>query len=665
MSAAGDSHTLDIRRVPPVLRSDIVKEGVVKVFVSSLVPIQPRNRYVVIRRCRNAPHRFEEYKNKEEGTGITKQLYQADYDRLQGCDGDPQCRFNIKFTDKTSCAIGLPTEAETFEWFEIVRKLCIDPSRIDSNHMSTGPNEWFVSLMPNPYLQFYGSYLLVVSADSVRLAFSDKYRTIATWPLRCMEYEKVATKIFRVRTTNGCETPWCEFIFEVKHQSTCIQIGDAISLAKSNCHELQVEPFLPPQNTTTILPGRNPSHNSEAPDIIPDTSPTLASLTKTSKHGLNQIEGLEVAKAALMRLFVSEPISNAVGAILYGPPGCGKRMLSEGLARALNAKIMHCPCSLFWAPNDQRRLVVHDVMQHARDNSPCVVYLQNVDVIAKNFRDTETIMQSIWIAFDNIVADQQLKIWIVGSTNHPLNVCPSLLQRGRFREQVYVPLPDPTVRLRVITERLRIEKPDANDDELRVGLSRKTTLFSYMELKQMCMTLVQRLSDNASGDLDNDGGVYNKLLPYIERQLLYDEIEARKTSVDVKSAVECGKYFVSQQNSNRSSSSAEWFLLKLKENPALPYVSLCLTELTKDDVILRELNPSHEIITWPLSTIRAFKSEPELFSIETGRRAPVTKEGWLDFETVQGESGDQIRQLFLARTMKPSVTPNSLYSHEQ
>lgn len=77
-----------------------------------------------------------------------------------------------------------------------------------------------------------------------------------------------------------------------------------------------------------------------------------------------------------------------VGVLIHGPPGCGKTRFAHSVAGELNLPLIHVPCTeLISGVSGESENKIRNLFQQAKENSPCIVLLDEVDVISSK-RDT-------------------------------------------------------------------------------------------------------------------------------------------------------------------------------------------------------------------------------------------------------------------------------------
>merc|ERR1712242_579679 len=129
------------------------------------------------------------------------------------------------------------------------------------------------------------------------------------------------------------------------------------------------------------------------------------------------------------------------GVLMYGPPGCGKTMLAKAVAHHTTASFIRVVGSEFVQKYlGEGPRMVRDVFRLAKENSPAIIFIDEIDVIAtKRFdaqtgadREVQRILLELLNQMDGF--DQ--------TTNGKDTLDPALLRPGRLDRKIEFPLPD-------------------------------------------------------------------------------------------------------------------------------------------------------------------------------------------------------------------------------
>ena len=176
------------------------------------------------------------------------------------------------------------------------------------------------------------------------------------------------------------------------------------------------------------------------------------------------------------------------GVLLVGPPGCGKTLLAKGIAGEADVPFLSISGSdfveMFVGVGASR---VRDLFKQAKDNSPCIIFLDEIDAIGRkrgaNFvggghDEREQTLNAILVEMDGFDTNDQ--VIVIAATNRGDILDHALTRPGRFDRQVVVPLPDLKGRAEILRVHARKVKmsPNVNLDRLARG----TPMFSGADL---------------------------------------------------------------------------------------------------------------------------------------------------------------------------------------
>jgi cell division protease FtsH len=176
------------------------------------------------------------------------------------------------------------------------------------------------------------------------------------------------------------------------------------------------------------------------------------------------------------------------GVLLIGAPGTGKTLLAKAAAGEADVPFFSVCGSdfveMFVGVGASR---VRDLFEKAKENSPCIVFLDEVDAVGRRrgsglgggHDEREQTLNQILVEMDGFDTDKG--IIVVAATNRPDILDPALLRPGRFDRQIVLDLPDVKGReqiLQVHAARVKL----GTDVDLR-RLAQATTGFSGAELE--------------------------------------------------------------------------------------------------------------------------------------------------------------------------------------
>lgn len=176
------------------------------------------------------------------------------------------------------------------------------------------------------------------------------------------------------------------------------------------------------------------------------------------------------------------------GVLLIGPPGCGKTLLAKAIAGEADVPFYSISGSdfveMFVGVGASR---VRDLFKQAKDNSPCIIFLDEIDAIGRKrgagfasggHDEREQTLNAILVEMDGFDTNDQ--VIVIAATNRGDILDKALTRPGRFDRQVVVPLPDLKGRLQILKVHAKKVKlsPDADLEKLARG----TPMFSGADL---------------------------------------------------------------------------------------------------------------------------------------------------------------------------------------
>jgi len=243
------------------------------------------------------------------------------------------------------------------------------------------------------------------------------------------------------------------------------------------------------------------------------------------------------AKQALTRVkaFMQDPKRyEAIGAkaprgvLLVGPPGTGKTLLAKALAGENDAKFISVDGSYFSSKYYGSGITkVRDLFQLARDNAPCVLFIDEIDGVGKRATDagfggqseSNRIINRILVELDGFSGMEN--VIVVGATNHENNIDEALLRPGRF---------DMTVRLQLPTLPERAQLFQLYLDKLKHDKAIDTTVLARMTAGMSPADIANMVNKSAATAAENKAEQVTQehVLRAIETQQLGGEVSGIK-----------------------------------------------------------------------------------------------------------------------------------------
>ncbi|MCE9609778.1 MAG: AAA family ATPase [Chthoniobacter sp.] len=286
--------------------------------------------------------------------------------------------------------------------------------------------------------------------------------------------------------------------------------------AQSNYDQaLALDPTLRDAGLEKELTGGAPKPAPEEPEKVTaqgwtpegdeeDKPAVDASDIERPKLNFADLGGMESVKDEI-RMKIIHPLKNPQlfkaygkkiggGVLLYGPPGCGKTLLSRATAGEIQANFLsigiHQILDLYLG-NSEKNL--HALFELARTHAPSVLFFDEVDALAADRNDLKrsagrTLINQFLAEMDGNVGNND-GLLILGATNAPWHLDPAFRRPGRFDRILFVPPPDEPAR-RAIIEVMAKEKPMDRLDAAAVA--KKTRDFSGADLKAVFDIAIER-----------------------------------------------------------------------------------------------------------------------------------------------------------------------------
>jgi AAA+ superfamily predicted ATPase len=171
------------------------------------------------------------------------------------------------------------------------------------------------------------------------------------------------------------------------------------------------------------------------------------------KHGFESIGGLEHVKSAL-RVQIDKLRSGSrttdKGWILMGPPGTGKTIIAEALAKesGVNFVMLGSVLSKYVGDSERNMNLAMDI---ARAMAPTIIFVDEAAEAIGNgegYNGDSGVSNRVRGKLQNVMGDDEArgKLFFMLATNYPNRLAPAVLREGRMDKRVPLLVPDVTGR---------------------------------------------------------------------------------------------------------------------------------------------------------------------------------------------------------------------------
>ena len=178
------------------------------------------------------------------------------------------------------------------------------------------------------------------------------------------------------------------------------------------------------------------------------------------------------------------------GVLLEGPPGTGKTLLAKAVAGGAGVPFFSISGSdfveMFVGVGASR---VRDLFQDAKKNAPCIVFIDEIDAVARRrgsglgggHDEREQTLNQLLVEMDGFGVNEG--IIVMAATNRKDILDPAILRPGRFDRDVIVGRPDVGGREEILKVHAR-NKPLGDDVDLK-QIAQTTAGFSGADLENL------------------------------------------------------------------------------------------------------------------------------------------------------------------------------------
>jgi len=215
------------------------------------------------------------------------------------------------------------------------------------------------------------------------------------------------------------------------------------------------------------------------------------------------VAGCEEAKIEIMEFvnFLKNPAQYTElgakipkGAILTGPPGTGKTLIAKATAGEANVPFISVSGSefleMFVGVGPAR---VRDMFATARKNSPCILFIDEIDAVGRKRggrniggqSEAENTLNQLLVEMDGFNTGST-NVIVLAATNRVDILDQALMRPGRFDRQIYVPAPDIKGRSSIFQVHLGSLKTELEKIPLAKKMAALTPGFTGADIANVC-----------------------------------------------------------------------------------------------------------------------------------------------------------------------------------
>jgi transitional endoplasmic reticulum ATPase len=281
--------------------------------------------------------------------------------------------------------------------------------------------------------------------------------------------------------------------------------------------------------TLEIMDIRNKDFREGMKEIVPTAMREF--YVEVSRIKWEDVGGLHTAKRTLydnLIMSIKEPESFSKmgvraprGALLFGPPGCGKTLIAKSLATVSSANIIvvRGPEVLSkWIGESEK--AIREIFRKAKSSSPCVIVFDELDSLARprgqdDISGNERVLSQLLTEMDD---SGSAGVIVIGITNRPDLLDTSLIRPGRLDLIVYIESPDENARFEIV-KKLTSEMPLSENVNL-AEVAKRTKGFSGADLEALCREAAVNTMRNKESLVNNSD--FEKSLQFVKPSITKD-----------------------------------------------------------------------------------------------------------------------------------------------
>ena len=244
-------------------------------------------------------------------------------------------------------------------------------------------------------------------------------------------------------------------------------------------------------------------------DFLGKFGEAFEELTSGAHETLDDVANYDETKAELKEAIIA-PIEHreisgaynvkpARGFLLFGPPGTGKTLIMRALSNEIRARFFYVKSSSILSPfQGEGSKLLSQIFTTAKKHAPAVLFFDEIDGIAgsRQLQESDSTRQLLSTLLSEMDGFQKTEgVVVVGSTNVPQLLDPSIMRPGRFDKIVYMALPDKKGREEIF--RYYLGKLPLGNDIDYGKLAALSERYSGADIKNVCDEVARHVADYA------------------------------------------------------------------------------------------------------------------------------------------------------------------------
>jgi len=233
--------------------------------------------------------------------------------------------------------------------------------------------------------------------------------------------------------------------------------------------------------------------------IIDPATPSSGKLTS-----FKDVAGMEEAKKEVLEFvgYLKDPTRFKLlgakaprGALLLGPPGCGKTLLAKAIAAESNVPFLSMAGSEFVEMiGGLGAARVRDLFKEARKRSPCIVYIDEIDAVGRKRSENsaagggsgeeEQTLNQMLVEMDGMTTTEG--VIMLASTNRADILDKALLRPGRFDRRIDIDPPTASERKEIFEVYLKKLSLASDPSTYSQQLAARTPGMSCADIANVC-----------------------------------------------------------------------------------------------------------------------------------------------------------------------------------